>query len=109
MTGLTASTLFITEITFLPVKTLIGVISKGEGRDDQLTGHGAQLFAESFYILTDSLVSKQLCNTERYYLDKYHHDKNSKEEKLMSYEQNGSFTIPGALNICTRQISTGSP
>lgn len=81
VTGFTASRLFIIGITFLPVKTLIGVISKGERWDDQLTGHGAQLFAESLHILTDSLVSKQLCNKERCYLDINHCGKNSKGGK----------------------------
>lgn len=39
-----------------PLEALIGVIGEGEGRDDQLAGHAAELPAEPLHILADALV-----------------------------------------------------
>lgn len=38
------------------MEALIGVVDEGEGRDDQLAGHAAELPAEALHILADALV-----------------------------------------------------
>lgn len=39
-----------------PLEALIGVIDEGEGGDDQLAGHAAELSAEPLHVLADALV-----------------------------------------------------
>lgn len=39
-----------------PLEALVGVIGEGEGRDDQLAGHAAELPAEPLHVLADALV-----------------------------------------------------
>ena len=46
-----------------PVIAVVGVVSQGEGWDDQATGHGAHLFTQPLDILTDPLVSGVQTNT----------------------------------------------
>lgn len=38
------------------MEALVGVVDEGEGGDDQLAGHAAELPAEPFHILADALV-----------------------------------------------------
>lgn len=38
------------------MEALVGVVDEGEGGDDQLAGHAAELPAEPFHVLTDALV-----------------------------------------------------
>lgn len=47
-----------------PPEALVGVVDEGEGGDDQLAGHAAELPAESFHVLADALVPGTN-NTER--------------------------------------------
>lgn len=39
-----------------PLEALVGVIAEGEGGDDQLAGHAAELPAEPLHVLADALV-----------------------------------------------------
>lgn len=39
-----------------PLEALVGVIAQGEGGDDQLAGHAAELPAEPLHVLADALV-----------------------------------------------------
>lgn len=39
-----------------PLEALIGVVDEGEGGDDQLADHAAELPAEPFHVLADALV-----------------------------------------------------
>lgn len=39
-----------------PLEALVGVVDEGEGGDDQLAGHAAELPAEPFHVLADALV-----------------------------------------------------
>lgn len=38
------------------MEALIGVVDEGEGGDDQLAGHAAELPAEPLHVLADALV-----------------------------------------------------
>ena len=40
------------------METLVSVVGKSEGGNDQLAGHAAELAAESLHILADSLVPR---------------------------------------------------
>lgn len=39
-----------------PLEALVGVVDEGEGGDDQLAGHAAELPAEPLHVLADALV-----------------------------------------------------
>lgn len=39
-----------------PPEALVGVVDEGEGGDDQLAGHAAELPTEPLHILADALV-----------------------------------------------------
>lgn len=39
-----------------PLEALVGVVAEGEGGDDQLASHAAELPAEALHVLADALV-----------------------------------------------------